>query len=141
MHDLYPQKRPPTLLAITWGFVIATFLPPAVFCWFVVAHAPDGHSGEIWQMVIPIALAAGVGIVLGCCVSNDLPVGCAILLSPLVPMAFWFVLAVGMGLWRQEFPFSRILAFACMPLPAILLLSTPTAGVFVLTRWMMKGRV
>jgi hypothetical protein len=82
-----------------------------------------------------------VGIILGCSVSSDLPVGCAILLSPLIPAALCFAILLGMVLWTQEQSFLRGLAWSFMLSLMALLLSTPTAGVFVLTRWLVKGRV
>lgn len=144
MHNLYPQKQPPTLSAITLGFVIATFLPPVAYFWLnggSLSHE-DVQSPGWWIVVaMPIAMSLIVGIILGCSVSSDLPVGCAILLSPLIPAALCFAILLGTMIWTQEQPFSRALAWTFLLSLMALLLSTPTAGVFVLTRWLVKGRV
>lgn len=141
MHDLFPQKKPPTLSAITLGFVVATFLPPVILGWLAVSGVPDLQSREVWAMAIPLVASVVVGIVLGCWVSSDAPVGCAILLSPFIPAGFCFVLGLGIELWKQNVPFPRTLFMACAMFPIILLLCVPTAGVFILTRWLVKGRV
>jgi hypothetical protein len=141
MHDLYPQKQPPTLSAVMWGFVIASFLPPIAFCWWTGLLAQDTSAREWWQVVIPIVMSLVAGVVLGCCVSSDLPVGCVILLSPLIPTALCFALVSGILLWTREMPFSRACAWTLLLSLMALALSTPTAGVFVLTRWLVKGKV
>jgi FtsH-binding integral membrane protein len=141
MHDLYPQKQPPTMSAVTWAFVIASFLPPLVFCWWSASLAQDTSAREWWPVAVPIALSLVVGIVLGCWVSDDCPVGCAILLSPLIPTALCAALIMGTMLCYDKRPFSGALAWTFVCSLMAFALSTPTAGVFVLTRWLVKGRV
>lgn len=141
MHDLYPQKQPPTMSAVTWAFVIASFLPPLVFCWWSASLAQDTSAREWWPVAVPIALSLVVGIVLGCWVSDDCPVGCAILLSPLIPTVLCSALIAGMMMWTKERPFSGACLWTLIWSVIVFALSTPTAGVFVLTRWWVKGRV
>lgn len=141
MHDLYPQKQPPTMSVVTWAFVIASFLPPLFYCWWSGMLAPDRSAREWWPVAIPIAMSVVVGIVLGCWVSDDCPVGCAILLSPLIPTGLCFALMMGMMLWESERPFVGALLWTFFLSLMAFALSTPTAGVFVLTRWLVKGRV
>lgn len=54
------------------------------------------------------------------------------------PAGFWCVLGVGIELWKHDVPVPRTLLMACAMFPIILLLSTPAAGVFILTRWLVR---
>ncbi|RBP46368.1 hypothetical protein DES53_102759 [Roseimicrobium gellanilyticum] len=103
--------------------------------------APEKALEEWWRIVVPLVVAAVIGVALGCWVSSDLPLGCAILLSPLIPTTLWFTFGVLMAAWSRDEFFSRPYVWMWVwPLIAFLL-STPTAGVFILTRWLVKGRV
>lgn len=140
MHDLYPQNQPPTMSEAPWPFVIGSFLPPVAFCGWSGLLAQDTSAHEWWPVAISAAVSVIVGIILGCFVSDDCPVGCLILMSPLIPTALCAAFIMGLMLWYDERPFSGALAWTFVWSLMAFVLSTPTAGVFVLTRWLMKGR-
>lgn len=120
---------------ITWFFIAVTFLPP------VLVLVGAGFSGvslsECGLIAVAFVICASIGTLLGLLIQPRSPnAGLGVLLSPLVSIASWLLIALLFDVCFQRTLIPRFMQPLNFTPVSILFLSVPTAGFVRATHWL-----